>query len=326
MSKKPNKIVGFINKTFSIKQNAVWKGQDYAASLCDAARYVTYLETVNAPDMPNADTLHYRIENDTTVKTLCENFLSLTKKQLRKLRKRRAIVIIDYTYEPFFGITLNRWIHLYKPAAGCRGCYKILAASIVVDEQRYFVYAKPIHVLADETAELEKVLLHIKELGLRIKVVLIDRGLARSSENLALLNAMHVKYLGLYPKYKNIKKIIENMKRGTINRKFKVRSVETRLIIGKTKFMWVFATNLVYKEFLTYVRLYKKRWNIETGFRVHDETTIKTKSVDIRVRFFLFLIGLLLYNVWKLLGCAASFKRFIINIKWGVSYEQRKPT
>lgn len=326
MNLNPRKIMDFIHKSFSIRQNAIWKTENYAEFLAIAASHNTYLETVNAKNMPNADTLHYRIVMDTHVNVLMNAFLATTNKQLRKLRNRRVIVIIDYTYEPFFGNTQNEWVHGYKPANGSRGCYKFLAASIIVDDQRYFVYTKPVSAITDETFELWQILAHIKMLGIRIKVVLIDRGLARNAENIALLKDMNVKYLGLYQKYKNIKKIIKRMKRNFINRKFKIKGIPTRLVIGKEKFTWVFVTNLEFTEFVNYLRLYKKRWNIETGFRVQDEACIKTKSIDIRVRYFLFLVALLLYNVWKSLCVAISFKRFVVCIVWDVIRNETKPT
>ncbi|NQE53074.1 hypothetical protein C5S29_05735 [ANME-1 cluster archaeon GoMg3.2] len=44
-------------------------------------------------------------------------------------------------------------------------------------------------------------------------------------------------------------------------------------------FDWVFATNIKYDKIFRYVRYYKKRWGIETTFRVQDEVKIKTKSL-----------------------------------------------
>jgi sugar/nucleoside kinase (ribokinase family) len=44
-------------------------------------------------------------------------------------------------------------------------------------------------------------------------------------------------------------------------------------------FDWVFATNIKYDKIFSYVRYYKKRWGIETTFRVQDEVRIKTKSL-----------------------------------------------
>lgn len=330
MQTKSNRLVDFINKILSIKQNAVWKAQDFALLAATAASHNTYLETVNLKTMPNSDSLHYRITMDTDVNKLMNKFLTLTKKQLRKLKGKKAIVIVDYTCEPFFGKTQDDWIHGYRPAPGSRGCYKFLVASIVVGEQRYFVYAKPVSIIADETFELWQMLTHLQILGIKIKVVLMDRGIARDAENLALLHDLKIKYLGLYPKYRNIKKIIAKMKLRFINRKFKVKSVPTRLVIGKDikrKFAWVFVTNMEIGEFHKYLQLYKKRWNIETGFRVHDEATIKTKSTDIRVRYFLFIAGMLLYNCWKSLVVKISFKRFVIQLWRGVENVcKTKPT
>ena len=159
-----------------------------------------------------------------------------------------------------------------------------------------------------------------------IKAVLLDRGLAKNAENLALLRDMRVRYLGLYPKYRNIKRVIGRMKRAYKNCAFRVKGVPTRLVIGRENIDWVFVTNLPEKEFVTYLRLYKRRWNIETGFRVHDEARIRTKSINIRVRFFLFLVALVLYNMWKILGMPTPFKRFVIGQKWCVECVDRRPT
>jgi len=328
MQIEPNKLVDFIHKTVSIKQNAVWKEENYAELVATAASHDTYLETVNKGTMPNADTLHYRLEHDTSVNALFSAFLSMTKKQLKKLKGRKAILIIDYTNEPFFGKTQNDWLHGYRPCQGSLGCYKFLAASLVVNDQRYFVYAKPVNLITDESFELLQILAHMEQLRIKIRVALIDRGFARSTENIAVLKDCGVRYLGLYQKYKNVKKIINGMKRKTINRKFKVKGTPTRLVIGKGKknIVWVFITDMMLGEFDKYLKLYKKRWNIETGFRVHDEARIKTKSTDIRVRYFLFLAAMLLYNVWKCLRIQISFKRFIICIVGCVVRHETKPT
>jgi len=326
---KPNKVVDFLHKTLSIKPNAVWKARDFSALALAAAGRNAYIETMNNDSMPNSDTLHYRIEQDTTVDTLREGFLELTRRQMRKLKGKHALVIIDYTYEQFFGKAKTAWVHGYKPAKGSRGCFKMLALSVVVGDERFFLYAKPVSLISDEALELLQALAYVEELGIRVRMVLIDRGFAASAENIAVLQDAGVKYLGLYPKRKNIKRIIQDMKRAYKNCKFRIKGVPTRLVIGKMseEFAWVFVTNLPRREFLAYLRLYKRRWNIETGFRVHDEAQIRTKSIDIRVRFFLFLVALVLYNAWKKLGMPTSFKRFVIVQERGViNAKEQKPT
>ena len=46
------------------------------------------------------------------------------------------------------------------------------------------------------------------------------------------------------------------------------------------------------------VQLYRKRWGIETAHRLQDKFRIKTTSVNGIVRYFFFVIGVLLYNMW----------------------------
>ena len=329
MSNKPGKLLDFLHKTLSVKPNARWKEEDFLRLLSAASSRKTYLEVMNDEEMPNADTFHYRITTDTEVNKLSQTFLDLTRKQLKKLKGKKAILILDYTCEPFFGYTRSEWIHGYRPVAGSRGCYKFLAASILVGEQRYFVYAKPVCDIADEALEICQILAHLCAFGIKIKAALMDRGFARDSENLALLQDMGIKYLGLYPKYPNIKKIIKAMEHAYKNCKFRVKGVPTRLVIGKDakrKFAWVFVTNMELSDFWKYVQLYKKRWNIKTGFRMQDEAQIKTKSIDIRVRFFLFLCALVMYNSWKSLRIKMSFKRFVLFVERSVARDERKPT
>ena len=80
------------------------------------------------------------------------------------------------------------------------------------------------------------------------------------------------------------------------NANFTKNKVETEIALVKEVlgYDWVFATDLRIKDIRKYVAIYKRRWNIETMFRVHDEARIKTKSKVPIVRLFYFLISLLL--------------------------------
>lgn len=332
MKINPNRLVDFINKTFSIKHNGLYKARDFANLLSQAIGYQTYIETVKSENTADADTLHYRIQKDTKTELLLSGFLKLTKKQLKKLRKKRVVLIIDTTHDSFYGKTEHEYIHKYKPESGARGSFRFLSASILLDDQRFFIYSIPVSVVDNETELIELVLDYVEELGIRVKVCLLDRGFTRNSKNLKIFRSRNIKYLGLYPKYKNIKKILKDTKKNFLNRKFFVKDVETRLVVGKNvgkkKITWVFVTNLELSEFVKYKELYRKRWNIETGFRVQDEAQIKSRSIDIRIRYFYFLVAMILYNVWKSLKEKISFKKFAIRIQKfceGVINEVCKP-
>jgi IS4 transposase len=78
---------------------------------------------------------------------------------------------------------------------------------------------------------------------------------------------------------------------------------------------WAFATNQQEIDLDGIVRTYRGRWNIETGFRVQDEATIKSKSKDAGIRFFLFAYEQALQLIWGVIFREeVSFKRFIIEM------------
>ena len=301
----------FIKKNFVLAPNSTYKPEDYRELLTESVKYNTYIETAKSENGIDSDTLHYRIHK-TAIDNMCSSFLESVKTMMRQFRNKYAILVIDYTYEPFYGSTETEYIHGYKPKNGCKGCYKFLVASVIIDDKRFFIYAIPADKDFDETKALAEIVEWVNELQLRIAVILIDRGIARNSDNINFFEKHRIPYLGLYPKYKNVKDIIDSIDGDFAWIDFDVKGVTTKLIVVKHKYTWVFATNLSFAKFFRYVQVYKKRWSIETGFRVQDEARIKTKSVSILVRYFLFLVSMLLYNIWKASDIKIAFKRMVI--------------
>lgn len=79
------------------------------------------------------------------------------------------------------------------------------------------------------------------------------------------------------------------------------------------KVAWCYATNQ--KPSLLLCMEYPKRWTLETGFRVHDEARIKSKSLNPQIRFFYHLLSMLLIVLWRLQNNVriVVFKRYL---KW----------
>ena len=79
---------------------------------------------------------------------------------------------------------------------------------------------------------------------------------------------------------------------------------------------WCFATNL--RQSLYLISKYKRRWQIETDFRVHDEARIKTKSNEPIVRYFYFLTSLVLLANWeanRLSHPTICFKKYLKQVQ-----------
>lgn len=306
------KSVGlFIGISFSIARNSVWHSNDFTGLLVRAASHDTYVEVIKNDYLPDPDSLHRRIDEN-TITVYHGNFHELTDKYMKKIGNREVILILDYTHEPFYGKSHSYWIHEYKPDKGCTGSFKFLVASILCEGRRYFVDCIPANLFSDTVKLVERI---VDEVKLKIKVVLLDRGFA-SEDVIRLLNAKKMQYLMLCPEWTNIHRILKRMNGSYLRQEFKVGCTETTLVIVRDKYDWIFVTNIHYYHLHKYIRIYKLRWNIETGFRIKDESRIKSKSLSIGVRYFLFLIGLLLYDAWKCLndsGHKMQFKRFVIN-------------
>ncbi len=91
----------------------------------------------------------------------------------------------------------------------------------------------------------------------------------------------------------------------------------TRIVFVRDKedkFTWSFATNMIFDDYYAYVGFYKRRWRIETNFRVEDEAKIKSKSIFPVIRYFYFLTGLLLHSIWLVFRKEIPFKTFLIKV------------
>jgi len=286
-----------------------------------AAGNLTYLETINSPFLPNADSFHLHL-TEIGLSDLHKNFRFITKEQLKRLGK--VILIIDETHEPYYGSKKNAWVHNYKPEKGCTGSYKFMCVSVLIGEKRFFVDAIPLSVFSDSKKILREMLSYLKTI-VWIKVVLLDRGF-NSGEFTDILKNLRLKYLMLYRETSKVKLLIKKTKNYSKQKYFINNKHETNLVIIKEQIkgkeiVWVFATNL--DKCFSYIRLYKKRWNIETGFRVCDEARIKTKSRKIETRYFLFLIAFLFYNGWKIL-CNEPLKKVLLKLSMKIFLEKHR--
>ncbi len=84
---------------------------------------------------------------------------------------------------------------------------------------------------------------------------------------------------------------------------------------SEKEFDWAFATDQEEINLDYIIPTYKGRWRIETGFRVQDEARIKSKSKDMKIRYFYFIYEQVLQLLWAIFyKNEMSFKAFIIEM------------
>ena len=289
-----------------------------AEAISKASRSETYVETISN----KADALHWNI-NRNYPETITQEFFRFVKPEIIKQRLGLVDLVADLTEEDFYGKHSGLWIHGWTGEKGVRGKLRYLVVAISVRNQIIPFYVEILPIGAFKAESLGKAVNYCKSLGLKIGSLLLDRGFY-SGDVIDTLQLNKTKYLIFVPKNNFIKKAFNETKDDCIilhdimytKDKRKHFAISDHVLIHNYKdYAWAFATNIDLKELTNYVSLYKKRWNIETMFRVHDEARIKSKSVKPEVRLFYFVISMLLLLIWNIYyKTKLTFKLFTIQV------------
>ena len=219
-------------------------------------------------------------------------------------KRGKVILAFDETYEEYFGKFKNAWIWGYKPKKGSTGCFKFLVLSIVKNKRRYVLGAVPVYIGYNKEETVME-MLKFAEQFVKIKAVLFDRGFY-SAKVVKELESRKVGYVILVPKNKKTKKYLEQ-KGTTFEHVMKTRDkynkyelkLKVKVARNVYEYDWIILTNLDYRNTTQLVNLYKKRWNIENIFKITDKIRLRTNSTNIVFKTLLFVIALLLYNLWQ---------------------------
>ena len=233
-------------------------------------------------------------------------------------RNRRFLLSFDPTEEAFYGDVAKAYDKLYlHPGSIARGSeyyYKYLTVTITcIGQMNYILDGMMIPMgcyLEDVVYEITKFLLD----HLPVEAVLFDRGFD-SWGVVYKLQQLPVTYLIFWKKqgdwYKEPLNALNDgeyttvFHQGTYNRGKRPIQVRSRFVLIKQleyeekTYDWLFATNLDKNTAASYVKRYKKRWAIETIFRVTDDIRIYTTSTHALIRYFLFMFTCLVYNIWR---------------------------
>ena len=233
-------------------------------------------------------------------------------------RNRKFILSFDETEDAFYGkfnkAEDNLYLHdLTYAQKGAKYCYKYLTLAITSDKGIRYILDGMIIKRGDYVEDLiYEMIKYVKE-QIQIEVVLFDRGFGWGV--IYKLQQLKVNYIVFWKKQGSwYKKHFKEMRDGEFSwivRGYKYNKnktnykIESKFVLIKQhkykdkEYDWIFATNLNLKSAEKYVMRYKKRWGIETIFRVIDDIRIDTTSAKPLIRSFLFMFTCFGYNIWK---------------------------
>jgi len=295
---------------------------NYTEEIVLAATANTYVETAEG----KADSLHLKIKQCNW-----ENFLDvyqeIIKSYIRRLNIQSGIIAFDVTAEPFYGKTCGFYTIGCENQNGYQHEFHFLVVSLINDkkQEKIPLACIPVHYGFDFGKAVKNLLASASKL-FNVRFVLLDRWFY----SIDVINALNgFRYIMLIPKrYQKIKDLCEKVgEAGYFYHKLfscaTLQEALTRIVLVRDKIkikdeekeiVWSFATNMIFDNYYTYINFYKKRWRIETNFRIEDEAKIKSKSIFPVIRYFYFLTSLLLHSIWLVFRKDIPFKAFLIQI------------
>lgn len=227
----------------------------------------------------------------------------------KKGKKYNAIVIIDVHEQETYSKEkkTNENIRGGKQKNGTNYFFKYMSMQIMI-QNKILTLGVRLHRRDKTQSELVDELIMIAKEFVKIEVVLLDRGFrdVKIFNNLEYRNAPvlmpNVKDEKAKKNFEELKTkkfatvscVMTNAKHETA----RVRLVMMTLNNGKQigfyttiKLAWLHTANY-------FLKLYKKRWNIETGYRLQNLFLPKTTSINECVRMFYFCYACAMHNLW----------------------------
>lgn len=321
----------FINYSLALKKETnKTTGFELITPLLDSVAHNTYVETIGN----KADTLYLRAKEGLT-EMVTHSYLDYINRLSQKFdwKSKKLILAFDYTDEDFYGDVQGFDIHGWTGKSGVTGKFKFLTCSIVNDDipEKIPLISIPIVMGHYKSYAITYCLSLIKPFIGKIELILFDRGFYDKDLMYELIKSNYP-FLIFVPKQKDKQELLYPLDKAeqiaiynefTVNKEKSKFHAENILIFLKEiydkksdkEYDWVFATNVEDIELDSIIKTYKKRWRIETAFRVQDEATIKCKSKDMKIRYFLFMFQQMLQTQWVCFyKDEVSFKKFLIEM------------
>ena len=184
--------------------------------------------------------------------------------------------------------------------------YEYATASVVLNGIRFAIAIIPV---IERTAlnMVYRLIEIIESFGIRIDVLLMDGGFF-STDLINYLNSIHINFIIHAPKYgKECNGEEIDMEYTTSSHKrrkgeqatFRMVSIYGHNRRGRILYVFAANTDAAPKNIL---KMYRKRWGIETGYRMIRKFLARTTSKRYNVRLLYFYLAIILYNIWVLVN------------------------
>lgn len=259
----------------------------------------------------SADTLLRTIKN-TDINNIKDG-LSLFNKKTIKVAKRQGLfltpvpIAIDWIDIMFYGDKSTPMVVGTQHKDGSNYAYRYITASILADGKRLVIAAQPF-MEANKENIVKTIAAILNEIKHQIKIshVLFDRAFY-VIDLISLLENMKIKFMIHAPANKLPKRALEEGLPFIIEYKSNAHKKYPEHQYNILGFEWAdekwfFATNMEFEKtnLLKVIEIFRKRWGVETSYRMINQFLPKTTSKHYHVRIFYFYFACIMYNAWAL--------------------------
>ncbi len=289
----------------------------------------------------DGDTVFYRIKPATVSQVISYsntiNEQILTNAKSLGILNKPCICGLDWHDLELYSKKIKEDIRT-KPKDGTDYALRYLSIESVEEGKRFTFHAVPINPFTNLCEAVSKLISKTREY-VDIKLILMDRGFF-SADMLEFLIGNNIPHM--IPARRNKK--IDALERAVRLKRLPIPNtpdsfyvVDNYPLAGRVKIKlvfyftpskepdetdkcFIFTTNLEVdiKNVKKLADLYRKRWGIETGYRVKDRVLGRTCSTNYVARLLFLFLSILLYNFWTLLRILKPpwtrvYKRFTLN-------------
>jgi len=231
-----------------------------------------------------------------------QHLLAVNQQIIREMKKKGAlskplILAVDWHDEMYYGNPAAEGIVGAMPKQGSCLAYRFATISVLLNGERLTLAVVP---MLDRCIfwHVKRLLDCVFELGLSIELLLFDRGYF-STELINYLKDAKIKFIMHMPWHREpLKPGIDMVYTTTSHKKARVEQASFRVVAVEQKGkVLVFATNTSFRRRKLH-RLFRKRWGIETSYRLIGLFLAKTTSKLYALRKLYFFLAVVLYNLW----------------------------
>jgi hypothetical protein len=301
------------------------KASKYVQPVMDAACNKGYVESYsNKSNSLHLDVKRFYEED------LQSSFLGIINKLASNFRGTNVRLAVDFQEHGFYGKTNKPYIvgtsYAGRPYPKA---FRYITVSRITGKKQEKVplYALPWHIGQDLVESVNILLSIVSKWFSKIEVIQFDRGF-HNNELVKHLEDKKIHYLIHVKKCRgHLSKLVEETKdfyKGEY--KTKVNVDKSNFFIKTTVYVcknigekdWLFFSSLDFRSKYAVRNMYKNRWQIETNYAVHNSARIMSKSTNYLIRYFYYLLDVLLQVLWRLKACSIPFRTLLFSIAIGV--------